>query len=165
MSHVLGASRRAGGADAPAAVLGLHRTELAEQAGKAGPVGALVRYHERASVFMHVSLMLSMKEFGVPGLCSAGPLLSSGPPNLVHPLVDLPLLPLETFDTRSAEIRPRPVEGNQGGAFLFEEVFFLKIAFPSTLTFVIALLNPLLKTNELSRHSLCKAFFLFHSVP
>lgn len=45
VSHVLGASPRAGGAaDAPAlpADLRQHRAELTEQAGKAGPVGPLV---------------------------------------------------------------------------------------------------------------------------
>lgn len=97
-------------------VLRQHQPELAEQAGKACPGGGLVRHQERASIFRHVSLMLSVKgnekEFRAPGLCSAGPSLSSGSPNLANPLMDLLLLPLKTFYTRPAEIRSRFVEGN-----------------------------------------------------
>lgn len=131
------------------AVLRQHWGELTGQAGKACPAWGLVRHQERASISRHVNLVLSMegkeREFHVPGLCSAGPSLNSGSPNLANPLMDLLLLPVKTFGTRSAEIRSRFVGGNQGGVFLFEEVPFLKMFSSSTLHFVIALLNPFFK--------------------
>lgn len=88
------------------------------------------------------------KEFRGPGLCSAGPSLNSGSPNLANPLLDLHLLPLNTSDTTDLDL-----QGNQG-VFIF-----CLIVFTSTLCFVIALLNHFFKSNELSRDCLCKAFF------
>lgn len=127
VSHIPGgASPRAGGAaDAPAlpALLRQHQAELTEQAGKACLVGLWSDIKRGLQFFRHVNLVCSMmgneKEFCVPGLSSAGPSWNSGPPNLANPLMDLLLLPLETFDTKSAEVKSRSVEGNQGGFFFF----------------------------------------------